>query len=145
MSKLFEPLALRGFTARNRIMVSPMQMYASPDGRATDFHLVHLGRFALGGAGMVIAEATAIEPAGRIASADLGLWSDDQAPPLARVAEFLRAYGAVPGIQLIHAGRKAATQAPWDGAGPLTEADAARGEPPWPVIGPSPVAAGLGW
>ena len=145
MSKLFEPLTLRGFTARNRIMVSPMQMYASPDGRATDFHLVHLGRFALGGAGMVIAEATAIEPAGRIASADLGLWSDDQAGPLARVAEFLRAYGAVPGIQLIHAGRKAATQAPWDGAGPLTEADRARGEPPWPVLGPSPVAAGPGW
>jgi len=145
MAKLFEPLTIRGFTARNRIMVSPMQQYASPDHFANDYHLVHLGRFALGGAGMVIVEATAIEPAGRIASADLGLWDDAQIAPLGRIAAFLTAYGAVPGIQLIHAGRKGATQAPWDGAGPLTEADAARGEAPWPLIGPSAVAAGAGW
>lgn len=145
MVKLFEPLVLRGFTARNRIMVSPMQQYASPDNRASDYHLVHLGRYALGGAGIVIAEATAIEPAGRIATADIGLWEDSQIAPLKRVADFLSAYGSVPGIQLIHAGRKGAMQAPWDGAGPLTEADAARGEPPWPLIGPSPIAAGPGW
>jgi 2,4-dienoyl-CoA reductase-like NADH-dependent reductase (Old Yellow Enzyme family) len=145
MSKLFTPLDLRGRVARNRIMVSPMQQYASPDGLANDYHLVHLGRFALGGAGIVIAEATAIEPAGRIASADLGLWSDDQIPGLKRIADFLRAYGALPGVQLIHAGRKGAMQAPWDGAGPLTATDAERGEAPWPLLGPSPVAAGTGW
>jgi 2,4-dienoyl-CoA reductase-like NADH-dependent reductase (Old Yellow Enzyme family) len=145
MSSLFTPLQLRGFVARNRIMVSPMQQYASPDGYANDYHLVHLGRFALGGAGIVIAEATGIEPTGRISSSDLGLWSDDHIPALSRIATFLSAYGAIPGIQLVHAGRKAAIQAPWDGAGPLTEADAARGDPPWPVQGPSPIAAGPGW
>lgn len=142
---LFEPLAIRGFVARNRVMVSPMQQYASHDGTANDHHLVHLGRFAMGGAGMVIAEATAIEPAGRIAGSDLGLWSDEQIAPLARVAAFIRSQGAVPGIQLIHAGRKGSMQAPWDGMGPLTETDAARGDPPWPTIGPSAVSAGPGW
>jgi len=145
MSKLFTPLDLRGRVARNRIMVSPMQQYASPDGLANDYHLVHLGRFALGGAGIVIAEATAIEPAGRIASADLGLWSDEQIPALKRIADFLRAYGALPGIQLIHAGRKGAMEAPWDGAGPLTGPDAGTGEAPWPLVGPSAVPAGTGW
>jgi 2,4-dienoyl-CoA reductase-like NADH-dependent reductase (Old Yellow Enzyme family) len=143
---LFSPITIRGFTARNRIMVSPMQQYACDgSGRATDYHIAHLGRFALGGAGMVIAEATGIEPRGRIAGSDLGLWSDDQIAPLARVAAFLKAQGAVPGIQLVHAGRKGAIQAPWDGAGPLTEADVARGDPPWPVIAPSAIAAGPGW
>ena len=145
ISLLFTPLELRGRIARNRVMVSPMQQYASPDGLANDYHLVHLGRFALGGAGIVIAEATAIEPAGRVAAADLGLWSDVQIPGLKRVADFLRNYGAVPGIQLIHAGRKGAMQAPWNGAGPLTQADAARGEPPWQVLGPSAISAGAGW
>lgn len=145
MSKLFTPVDLRGRLARNRVMVSPMQQYASPDGLANDYHLVHLGRFALGGAGIVIAEATAIEPAGRIASADLGLWSDDQIPGLKRIADFLRAYGALPGIQLIHAGRKGSMQAPWDGAGPLTQADIPRGEAPWPLVGPSAIPAGTGW
>jgi 2,4-dienoyl-CoA reductase-like NADH-dependent reductase (Old Yellow Enzyme family) len=142
---LLEPLAIRGFVARNRVMVSPMQQYASQDGTANDHHLVHLGRFAMGGAGMVIAEATAIEPAGRMSSADLGLWSDEQIPPLARIASFIRSQGAVPGIQLVHAGRKGSMQAPWDGMGPLTEADAARGDPPWPTIGPSAVSPGPGW
>lgn len=142
---LFEPLAIRGFVARNRVMVSPMQQYASHDGVANDHHLVHLGRFAMGGAGMVIAEATAIEPPGRMSNADLGLWSDDQIPPLARITRFLRSQGAVPGIQLVHAGRKGSMQAPWDGMGPLTEADAARGDPPWPTIGPSAVSPGPGW
>jgi 2,4-dienoyl-CoA reductase-like NADH-dependent reductase (Old Yellow Enzyme family) len=143
---LFSPITIRGLTARNRIMVSPMQQYACDDsGHATDYHIAHLGRFALGGAGIVIAEATGIEPIGRIAGSDLGLWSDDQIAPLARVAAFLKAQGAVPGIQLVHAGRKGSIQAPWDGAGPLTEADIARGDPPWEVIAPSAIAAGPGW
>ncbi len=147
VSKLFQPLTIRGFTARNRIMVSPMQQYASDgSGLANDYHLVNAGRFALGGAGMVILEATAIEPCGRMASSDLGLWDDAQVTPLARIAEFLRNNGAVPGIQLVHAGRKGAIQAPWDGAGPLTEKDRIeRNDPPWPLIGPSAVAAGPGW
>lgn len=142
---LFEPLTIRGFVSRNRVMVSPMQQYASRDGLANDHHLVNLGRFAMGGAGMVIAEATAIEPTGRISNKDLGLWSDKQIEPLARIATFLKSQGSVPGIQLVHAGRKGSMQAPWDGMGPLTAADAARGDPPWPTIGPSAISPGPGW
>ncbi len=145
-SMLFEPLTIRGFTAPNRVMVSPMQQYSSDgDGTANDFHLVQLGRFALGGAGMVIAEATAIEPAGRMSHTDLGIWSDDHIAPLTRIAAFIEAQGAIPGIQLVHAGRKGSMQAPWDGMGPLTDADAARGEAPWPTIGPSALSPGGGW
>lgn len=142
---LFQPLALRGVTAPNRIMLSPMQQYASPDGLAGDFHLVHLGRYALGGVGIVMVEVTAIEPRGRISHHDLGLWDDTQIAPLRRISDFLSNQGAVPAIQLGHAGRKAGIQAPWDGFGPLTEADAARGEAPWSTIGPSALAAGEDW
>lgn len=146
-AKLFQPLAIRGFIAQNRIMVSPMQQYASDDtGLANDFHLVNVGRFALGGAGMVVLEATAIEPRGRMASSDLGLWSDEQIAPLARIARFLKTHGAVPGIQLVHSGRKGAIQPPWHGAGPLTDCDRVeRNDPPWPLIGPSATSAGQGW
>lgn len=145
-SMLFAPLTVRGFTARNRIMISPMQQYASDaSGQATDYHLVHLGRLALGGAGMVIVEATAIEPIGRIASTDLGLWIDEQVAPLAKIARFLKERGAVPGIQLIHSGRKGSVQPPWHGLGPLTELDRARNDPPWPVVAPSAIPAGPDW
>jgi 2,4-dienoyl-CoA reductase-like NADH-dependent reductase (Old Yellow Enzyme family) len=143
---LFSPLQIRGVTSRNRIVLSPMCMYASAgDGLATDFHLVHLGRMALGGAGIVITEATAVEARGRVSSGDLGLWSDDHIEPLARVARFVKSHGAIPGIQLAHAGRKGATQSPWNGNGPLTAADGQRGDPPWGVVGPSAIAAGSGW
>lgn len=142
---LFTPIELRGLCIPNRVMVSPMCTYAAHDGLANDFHLVHLGRFALGGAGLVVAEATAVAERGRISHGDLGLWTDDQAAALRPVAAFLRSQGAVAGIQLAHAGRKAATQAPWDGAGPLTGADALRDEAPWPVVGPTSEAAGPGW
>nr|WP_276509824.1 NADH:flavin oxidoreductase/NADH oxidase [Novosphingobium taihuense] len=139
-------MTIRGFTAPNRVMVSPMQQYASDDsGKANDLHLVQLGRFAMGGAGMVIAEATAIEPIGRMSHTDLGLWSDEQIEPLARVASFISSQGSIPGIQLVHAGRKASMQAPWDGMGPLTQADMARGEAPWETIGPSAISPGPGW
>jgi 2,4-dienoyl-CoA reductase-like NADH-dependent reductase (Old Yellow Enzyme family) len=145
-SRLFQPITIRGFTARNRIMVSPMQQYATDDsGVANDYHLVHIGRFALGGAGLVVLEATAIAPEARISHGDLGLWCDAQIEPLARVARFVKQYGGVPGIQLIHAGRKGSMQAPWDGLGPLGNSDAARGEPPWPLVGPSGIAAGPDW
>lgn len=142
---LFRPWNVRGVQSRNRIVVSPMCMYASPDGTAQDYHLVHLGRFALGGAGIVIVEATAVEPRGRISSGDLGLWSEEQGHSMRRLVRFLKEYGAVPGIQLAHAGRKAATQPPWRGAMPLTREDAAIGDPPWPVVGPSAIPAGRRW
>jgi 2,4-dienoyl-CoA reductase-like NADH-dependent reductase (Old Yellow Enzyme family) len=147
---LGSPLTLRGVTLRNRIGVSPMCMYASTDGFATDFHLVHLGRFALGGAALVLTEATAIVPEGRISHRDLGIWSDEHVEGLRRVAHFVSAHGAVPGIQLAHAGRRASVTEPWRGGRPLGlgetgAGDADAGEPPWPVVGPSAVAAGPGW
>ncbi|HVV52415.1 MAG TPA: oxidoreductase, partial [Polyangia bacterium] len=132
---LFEPLTLRGVTFRNRIGVSPMCQYSSTDGRADDWHLVHLGSRAVGGAGLVMTEATAVEARGRISPQDLGLWEDAQIEPLARVTAFLRAHGAAAGIQLAHAGRKASTARPWEGGKPLA--------PPagWsPIVAPSALA-----
>ncbi|MDB4949602.1 MAG: oxidoreductase [Gemmatimonadetes bacterium] len=112
---LFTPLKMRGVTLRNRVGVSPMCQYSCAGGMATDWHLVHLGSRAVGGAGIVIAEATAVTADGRISPGDLGLWTDAHAEPLARCATFIEQNGAVPGIQLAHAGRKASTAAPWLG------------------------------
>ncbi len=142
---LFQPLAVSGLTLKNRVVVSPMCTYAATDGMADEFHLVHLGRFALGGAGLVIAEATAVQPQGRISHGDLGLWNDAQVEPLARVAAFLKRHGAAAGIQLAHAGRKASMQRPWHGNGPLGEADFARGEHAWPIVAPSAEPVDAGW
>lgn len=142
---LFTPLVIRGTTLPLRAGVSPMCMYAAKDGYVDDFHLVHLGRFALGGAGLVIAEATAITPAGRISHHDLGLWSDEHVEGLSRVSSFLQASGAVPGIQLSHAGRRASVREPWFAGAPLDGQDAAAGLEPWPTIAPSPLPAGPGW
>jgi 2,4-dienoyl-CoA reductase-like NADH-dependent reductase (Old Yellow Enzyme family) len=132
---LLSPLALRGVTLRNRIGVSPMCQYSAVEGRAGDWHLVHYGGFASGGAGLVIVEASAVEARGRISEADLGLWDDAQVEPLARVVRFVEGQGAVPAVQLAHAGRKASVRVPWDQAG------AARlpGAGGWEVVGPSPV------
>ena len=116
---LFTPLTQRGVTLRNRIVVSPMCQYSCTDGHATDWHLVHLGSRAVGGAGLVMAEAAAVRPEGRISPADLGVWQDSQVDPLARVFRFLKQQGAVPAIQLAHAGRKASTDAPWRGGSPV--------------------------
>ena len=124
MTSLFEPLKLRGSTFPNRIAVSPMCQYSALEGRATDWHLVHYGGLAQGGAGLVITEAVAISPEGRISPQDLGLWEDAQIEPLQRVTRFIASQGAVPGIQLAHAGRKACTPAPWRGPSrtiPLSE------------------------
>jgi 2,4-dienoyl-CoA reductase-like NADH-dependent reductase (Old Yellow Enzyme family) len=134
---LLSPLTLRDVTSRNRIVISPMQQFMARDGMASDWHLVHLGQFALGAAGIVFTEAVAVAAAGRISYGDLCLWSVAQADALGRLAAFIRSVGAVPGIQICHAGRRAGIRRPWDGKEPLTEADAARGEPPWPVWGPS--------
>ena len=134
MSRLFSPLSLRGITFRNRIFVSPMCQYSSEDGFPTDWHVVHLGSRAVGGAGLVIVEATAVTPEGRISPADSGLWSDDHAKAFRRVTDFIRAQGAVPGIQLAHAGRKASTKAPWDGDGAV-----GAGQGGWTPCAPSAI------
>jgi 2,4-dienoyl-CoA reductase-like NADH-dependent reductase (Old Yellow Enzyme family) len=132
---LFDPLTIRGVTLRNRIGVSPMCQYSSVDGFATDWHLVHLGSRAVGGAGLVIAEATAVTPEGRISPGDLGIWSDAHVPMLARCARFIAGQGAVPGIQLAHAGRKASTARPWEGGQPLGPDEGG-----WrPVLAPSAI------
>lgn len=133
---LFAPLTIRGTTFRNRIAVSPMCQYSSTDGFATDWHLVHLGSRAVGGAGMVMAEATAVTADGRISPHDLGIWHDDHVAMLARITHFIASQGAVPAIQLSHAGRKASTDAPWRGGHPL-----AADEGGWrPLHAPSAVA-----
>lgn len=143
-SVLFEPFKLRGVTARNRIVVSPMCQYSAVDGVAGDFHKVHLGRFALGGAGIVFVEATAVTAQGRISHKDVGLYDDVHIEPLRWITAFLKEWGAVPAVQLSHAGRKASGQTVWDGAGPLGPDDAARGETPWETIAPSAHVAD-GW
>ena len=144
--KLFESLALGEVTLRNRVVISPMCQYAAVDGVAQDWHLVHLGRFALGGAGAVFVEATGVTPEGRITHGDMGLWNDEQARALARIADFLKAHGAAAGIQLAHAGRKASTQRPWEGGGPIgAEDERARGEGPWTPVAPSATAFRDDW
>jgi 2,4-dienoyl-CoA reductase-like NADH-dependent reductase (Old Yellow Enzyme family) len=137
MSHLFSPLTIKSVTLRNRIGVSPMCMYSSTDGLADDWHLVHLGARAVGGAGLVIAEATAVAPEGRITPGCAGLWSDRHIAPLARVTRFLKQHGAVAGVQLAHAGRKASAARPWEGGAHL--AASAGG---WPTLAPSALAYG---
>jgi 2,4-dienoyl-CoA reductase-like NADH-dependent reductase (Old Yellow Enzyme family) len=122
-----------------------MCQYSVTDGLVGDYHLVHLGRFALGGFGLVVVEATGVTPEGRISHGDVGLWDDAQVPGLGRVAAFLRAHGSVPAIQLAHAGGKASTRRPWDGGGPVTTEDARPGEAPWRTVSPSGVPMGEGW
>ena len=116
---LFTPITLRRQTIRNRIAMAPMCMYSAEDGFANDFHLVHLGSRAMGGVGLVVVEATAVTANGRISPYDLGIWKDEHIEPLERVARFLEAQGAAPGIQLAHAGRKASSDAPWKGGASL--------------------------
>jgi 2,4-dienoyl-CoA reductase-like NADH-dependent reductase (Old Yellow Enzyme family) len=121
MAHLFDPLSIRDLTFANRVFVSPMCEYSSTNGYANDWHLVHLGSRAVGGAGLVLTEATAILPEGRISPQDLGIWSDDQIEPLARIVRFIHAQGSVAGMQLAHAGRKASTYRPWEGQGTVPE------------------------
>src|SRR5579871_473442 len=119
MSHLFAPLVLRQLTIPNRVFVSPMCEYSCTDGLANDWHFVHLGSRAVGGAGLVMTEAAAVTAEGRISPQDLGIWGDRHVEPLARIVRFVRAQGAAAGIQLAHAGRKAATRRPWEGGAPL--------------------------
>jgi 2,4-dienoyl-CoA reductase-like NADH-dependent reductase (Old Yellow Enzyme family) len=130
---LFSELTIRDVTFRNRIGVSPMCQYSSEDGFANDWHFVHLGSRATGGAGLVLTEAAAVVPEGRISPQDLGIWKDEQVEPLARIFRFVESQGAVPGMQLAHAGRKASTAQPWKGGNPLGPDGGG-----WsPVFGPS--------
>ena len=129
---LFAPLTLRAVSIRNRIGVSPMCQYSAVDGFVNDWHLVHLGSRAAGGAGLVLTEAAAVDPRGGISPADLGVWDDQHVPGLPRVASFIRAQGATAGIQLAHAGRKASTAPPWNGGGAVA-ADAGGWRPVAPV------------
>lgn len=146
MADLFSPFTLRGVTFANRIAVSPMSQYRAREGHANDWHMVHLGRFALGGAGLVYAEATAVTRDGRRTHGDLGLWDDAQIAALHPITAFLSAEGAVPGIQLSHAGRKASERRPWDGETPVDDEDVAlRGEAPWTACAPSPLPYAEGW
>ena len=143
--QLFSPFTLRGVTAKNRIVVSPMCQYSAIDGVANDWHLVHLGKFAQGGAAIVMVEATAVAENGRITHGDVGLWHDGQTAPLKRIADFIRDQGSVPAIQLAHAGRKASMQRPWYGNAALNDVDKARGDMPWQVMAPSPIPMDEGW
>lgn len=142
---LFQPLTLRGIETRNRVVISPMCQYSAHDGHLEDWHAVHLGRFAIGGAGIVFTEATAVQKSGRITHGCAGLWTDSQIPGHARVAQFALRNGAIPAIQLGHAGRKSGMQRPWYGNGPLNAEDFARGDMPWPPVGPSALPVAEGW
>jgi 2,4-dienoyl-CoA reductase-like NADH-dependent reductase (Old Yellow Enzyme family) len=143
MPSVFDPITFRSVTLRNRFGVAPMCMYSSNNGYANDWHLVHLGSRAVGGYGLVIAEATAVEPRGRITPDDAGLWEDGQIEPLARITRFIKQHGAVPGIQLAHAGRKASTARPWGHARPNMPLPEAEGG--WRTVGPSAVPFDKGW
>jgi len=135
MSQLFSPLTLRELTFKNRVFVSPMCQYSSEDGMPTDWHLVHLGSRAVGGAALVIVEATAVSPEGRISPFDSGIWSPRHAQAFRRITKFMKEQGAVPGVQLAHAGRKASTLAPWVGRGPVPDQDGG-----WQPVAPSGLA-----
>lgn len=135
MALLFEPIKIRNAELKNRIIVSPMCQYSSVDGFANDWHLVHLGTRAVGGASVVFSEATAVNPEGRITPDDLGIWKDDHIDYLRRITSFIKQQDAIPGIQLAHAGRKASHVSPWKGRNPLPESDGG-----WQTLAPSPVA-----
>src|SRR6202163_2921596 len=135
MAHLFDPLPIRGITLPNRIVVSPMCEYSSEDGFANDWHLVHLGSRAVGGAGLIFTEATGVTPEGRISPEDLGIWKDAHIEFLSRIVRFLKSQGAVPGMQLAHAGRKGSTYRPWAGNGAIPLKDGG-----WVPVAPSAIA-----
>src|ERR671918_410981 len=142
---LFEEIQIRDVRLRNRIVVSPMCQYSAQDGHVTDWHLVHLGKFAQGGAGIVFVEATAVEKRGRITHGDTGIWDDAHIEGLRRISSFIKSQGATPALQLAHAGRKASMARPWYGNGPLTQADVERGDKPWSIVAPADKAIGEDW
>ena len=142
---LFTPMTIRGITLPNRTVLAPMVQYRAKDGVPGDFHMVHLGKFALGRFGVVMTEATAVEPRGRVGYGCPGIWNDAQGAAWRQIADYIRQEGSVPAIQLAHAGRKAATSRAIDGTKPYTAADAARGMPAWPAVGPTTEPTGPGY
>lgn len=143
---LFSPLTIAGATLKNRVVISPMCTYSCVgDGLATNWHLVHLGKLALGGAAVVCAEATAVEARGRITHGDLGLWSQAHAGAFKPITSFIKASGALPAIQIAHAGRKASMQRPWESNGPIYPEDQLPGDPPWPTVAASSLPVRDGW
>jgi 2,4-dienoyl-CoA reductase-like NADH-dependent reductase (Old Yellow Enzyme family) len=144
-TKLFSPLTIKDVTFKNRVVVSPMCQYSAKDGHPLQWHFDHHMRYAEGGVALGFVEATGVEPRGRITHGCTGIWSDDQIAPMSRICEIYERKGAVPGIQIAHAGRKAAGQRPWEGNNALGEADAARGDPPWQVVGPTTEAQHDAW
>lgn len=143
---LFSPYTLRDVTFPNRIVIAPMQMYTTtPDGMASDWHLSHLGKFAVGGAGTVMTEALMVDPDGRNTYGDCGIWSDAHVPPLRRIVDFLHGCGSLAAAQLHHAGPKASRQRPWEGIGPLGAIEAAKGEPPWQPVSSTASKTMEGW
>ncbi|WP_188611356.1 NADH:flavin oxidoreductase/NADH oxidase [Chelatococcus reniformis] len=144
-SLLFSPFQLRGVTLRNRIVVPPMHQYSGENGLPTDWHMVNVGRFATGGAGLVIVESTKVERRGCGTLGDLGLWDDRFIEPLGRLARFIKSHGAAAGIQLGHTGRKARTRRPWENEGPLDRVAEVADWDAWEVVGPSPIPYGDGW
>lgn len=141
---LMSPIALRGITARNRVVVSPMCQYSSADGGPNDWHLVHLGKFALGGAGIVFCEETVVEERARKTYHCAGIYNDKHTPMYRRITDFLRENGSLPAIQLGHAGRRGSCGPPWKNFAPLTPEDAKEGEPPWPTVSASPLPVRAG-
>ncbi|HEX7867764.1 MAG TPA: NADH:flavin oxidoreductase/NADH oxidase [Variovorax sp.] len=144
-SLLFQPLQLRSLVLSNRIVISPMCQHAAEAGHATPWHMVHLGKFALGGAGLILTESTAVDPRGRIGTADLGLWKDSQIAPLKAVVDFVHANKSAIGVQLAHAGRKSGSAPLWEGGAALSEQRLANDPEPWQRLGPSALPAGPGW
>lgn len=142
---LFQPLRVRSLNLKNRVVISPMMQHAAPGGFANDWHLVHLGKFAMGGAGLILTESTAVSAVGLIGKDDVGLWLDEHVEPWRRVVNFSHQCGAAIGVQLGHAGRKAGSKALWDGGQALTPQDMSAANPAWARIGPSAIAAGDGW
>ncbi|MBV7456065.1 NADH:flavin oxidoreductase/NADH oxidase [Acidovorax sp. sif1233] len=142
---LFQPLRLRELQLKNRVVISPMCQHAAEAGRATSWHMVHLGKFALGGAGLILTESTAVDPRGRIGTADLGLWDDSQIEPLKAVIDFVHANDCAIGVQLAHAGRKSGSQPLWEGGAALSDTEMQADTEPWQRLGPSALAAGPGW
>lgn len=142
---LLQPLPLRGLTLRNRMVISPMCQHSAVDGEVQDWHVVHYGKFALGGAALVLTESTAVCSDSRVGWADLGIWSDDHVPGLARLAEFAHAQGAAFGIQLAHAGRKSFSEPLWEGGRALTPEQLDKAGKPWRRVGPSAIAASDDW
>lgn len=138
-------LSLRGLTLKNRVVISPMCMYSAKDGVADDFHVAHHGRFALGGAGLVFTEATAVNGAGRITAGCLGLWNEEQEQALSRITSLLHRIGSAAGIQLNHSGRKGSSERPWEGGGPLCSSATSARELDWQTVGATEEPGGPGW